>query len=182
MSLIHPISDFIDINSIINNSSPSYYYQGYSENGELLQLPRTSEAEAVARGLMHQLAQNKIYSREGKMYGILLVELPNKQKAIIKAFSGLLNGESIVEGWVPPIPGRGKVLLEENRTLAELEAIKQEIIQLKQLNQRKEYETVALGFDKSLQEMSKRHQIEKQNRDEKRNLFYKNLSGEELFF
>lgn len=180
MSPLHPISDFININSTINNSSPTYYYQGYSSNGELLQLPRTSEAEAVARGLMHQLAKNKIYSREGKMYGILLVELPNKQKAILKAFSGLLNGESKVEGWVPAIPGREKVVLEENRTLVELEAIKQEIIQLKQLSQRKEYETVILDFEKRLQEMSKRHRINKQKRDEKRNLFDKNLAGEAL--
>jgi len=180
MSPLHPISDFIDINSIINNSSPSYYYQGYSHNGELLQLPRTSEAEAVARGLMRQLAKNKIYSREGKMYGILLVELPSKEKAVLKAFSGLLNGESIVEGWVPSIPGREKVVLEENRTLAELEAIKQEIIQLKELNQRKEYEAVVLEFEKRFQEMSQRHQASKQERDKKRDLLYKNLTGEEL--
>ncbi|BAY82712.1 ribosomal large chain pseudouridine synthase A [Calothrix parasitica NIES-267] len=180
MSPLHPISDFIDINSTINNSSPAYYYQGYSHNGELLQLPRTSEAEAVARGLMRQLAENEVYSHEGKMYGILLVELPTKEKAVLKAFSGLLNGKSIVEGWVPPIPGREKVVLEENRTLAELEAIKQEIIQLKQLTQREEYEAVILEFEKRLQEMSKHHQISKQQRDEKRDLLYKNLTGEEL--
>ena len=180
MSTLYPISDFIDINSVINNSSPAYYYQGYSHNGELLKLPRTSEAEAVAHGLMRQLAKNEIYSREGKMYGILLVELPSKEKAILKAFSGLLNGKSIVEGWVPPIPGREKVVLEENRTLAELEVIKQEIIQLKQLSQREEYETAVLEFEKRLQEMSKRHQISKQQRDEKRNLLYKNSTGEEL--
>ncbi|MEM7712221.1 MAG: pseudouridine synthase [Cyanobacteria bacterium P01_A01_bin.68] len=180
MSTLYPISDFIDINSVINNSSPAYYYQGYSHNGELLKLPRTSEAEAVAHGLMRQLAKNEIYSREGKMYGILLVELPSKEKAILKAFSGLLNSESIVEGWVPPIPGREKVVLEENRTLAELEVIKQEIIQLKQLSQREEYETAILEFEKRLQEMSKRHQISKQQRDEKRNLLYKNSTGKEL--
>ena len=180
MSPLHPIADFIDINLTINNSSPAYHYQGYSQDGELLKLPRTSEAEAVARGLMRQLAKNEIYSREGKMYGILLVELPSKEKAILKAFSGLLNSESIVEGWVPPIPGREKVVLEENRTLADLEAIKQEIIRLKELNQRKEYETVALEFEKRLQEMSKHHQDSKQQRDEKRDLLYKNLTREEL--
>ncbi|MEO0837355.1 MAG: pseudouridine synthase [Cyanobacteria bacterium J06643_5] len=180
MSTLHPISDFIDINSINTNLPPTYYYQGYSNSGELLQLPRTSEAEAVARGLTNQLDKNKIYSREGKMYGVLLVELPSQEKAVLKAFSGLLNGKSIVEGWVPAIPGREKVILEENHTLLELETIKQEIIQLKQLNQRKEYETVALEFEKRLQEMSKCHQISKQQRDEKRELLYENLTGEEL--
>ena len=177
---LHPISDFINTNSKINNSTPTYYYQGYSYNGELLQLPRTQEAELIARGLMQQLANNEIYSREGKMYGILLVELANGEQGILKAFSGLLNGSSMIEGWVPPIPGREEVVLAENRTVAELEAIKQELIQLKQLTQRKQYETVALDFEKRLQEMSKLHQVSKQQRDEKRQLFYKNLIEEEL--
>ncbi len=179
MSLLHPISDFIDTNYKINNQNPTYYYQGYS-NGELLQLPRTLEVELIARGLMQQLANNEMYSREGKMYGILLVELANGEQGILKAFSGLLNGKSIIEGWVPPIPGREEVVLEETRTLAELEAIKQEIIQLKQLTQRKQYETVASEFEQRLQEMGKFHQVSKQQRDEKRQLFDKNLTEEEL--
>ncbi len=179
MSLLHPISDFIDTNYKINNSNPTYFYQGYS-NGELLQLPRTPEAELIAHGLMQQLANNEMYSREGKMYGILLVELSNGEQGILKAFSGLLNGKSIIEGWVPPIPGREEVVLEETRTLAELEAIKQEIIQLKQLTQRKQYQTITLNFEQRLQEMGKFHQVSKQQRDEKRQLFDKNLTEEEL--
>ncbi|MEM7715457.1 MAG: pseudouridine synthase [Cyanobacteria bacterium P01_A01_bin.68] len=174
---LHPISDFIDTDRNISNSSPNYYYQGYS-NGELLQLPRTREAEAIARGLMRQLDRDRVYSREGKMYGILLVELQSGEKGILKAFSGLLNGCSVVEGWVPPIPGREKVVLEETRTLAKLEDIKQEIIQLKQLAQRKEYKTIALQFQQRLQEMGKRHQVNKQQRQEKRQLL-ENLEGEE---
>ena len=177
---LHPISDFIDTNYEIDNSNPTYFYEGYSANGELLQLPRTLEAELIAGGLMQQLANNEMYSREGKMYGILLVELSNGEKRILKAFSGLLNGSSIIEGWVPPIPGREKVVLEENRTLAELEAIKQEIIRLQKLAERKQYEAVTLKFEQRLQEMSKRHQESKQQRDEKRQLFYNNLKGEEL--
>ncbi|NJN10731.1 MAG: RluA family pseudouridine synthase [Richelia sp. RM1_1_1] len=171
--------DFMESNAQINNSPATYYYQGYSD-GRLLQLPRTLEAEAIAIGLMQQLETNPIYSREGKMYGILLVKLPNGEKRILKAFSGLLNGCSLVEGWVPPIPGREQVVLEETRTLAELEVIKQEIIQLKQLTQRKEYKTIALQFEQRLQEMSKRHQVNKQQRQEKRQLLYKTLTGEEL--
>ncbi|MEB3219005.1 MAG: RluA family pseudouridine synthase, partial [Nostocales cyanobacterium 94392] len=178
MSLLHPLSDFIESDDQINNSLPTYYYQGYS-NGELIQLPRTLEAEAIAISLMHQLAINPIYSHEGKMYGILLVKLPNGEKRILKAFSGLLNGCSVVEGWVPPIPGREQVRLEETRTLVELEEIKQEIIQLKQLTQRKEYETIALQFEQRLQEMSQRHQISKLQRQEKRQLLYKTLTEKE---
>ncbi|MEM9924792.1 MAG: pseudouridine synthase [Cyanobacteria bacterium P01_D01_bin.50] len=176
---LHPISDFIDTACNISNSSPTYYYQGYAD-GELLQLPRTREAEAIAQGLMQQLATDEVYSRQGKMYGILLVELQSGEKGILKAFSGLLNGCSVVEGWVPPIPGREKVVLEETRTLGELEDIKQEIILLKQLIERKEYKTIALQFQQRLQEMDKRHQVNKQQRQEKRQLLEKNLEGEEL--
>ncbi|WP_322745392.1 pseudouridine synthase [Plectonema radiosum] len=169
----------MESNDQINNSPATYYYQGYSD-GKLLKLPRTLEAEAIAIRLMQQLGTNPIYSREGKMYGILLVKLPNGEKRILKAFSGLLNGCSLVEGWVPSIPGREQVVLEETRTLAELEVIKQEIIQLKQLAQRKEYKTIALQFEQALQDMSKRHQVNKQQRQEKRQLLYKTLMGQEL--
>ncbi|MCJ8282147.1 MAG: hypothetical protein MJK14_20500 [Rivularia sp. ALOHA_DT_140] len=48
---LYSISDFIDVDTKIDNSNPTYYYQGYSSQGELLQLPRTQEAELIARGL-----------------------------------------------------------------------------------------------------------------------------------
>jgi tRNA pseudouridine32 synthase/23S rRNA pseudouridine746 synthase len=47
---------------------------------------------------MRQLTQNELYAREGKIYGILLVELPKGEQRVIKAFSGLLNSFSVVEG------------------------------------------------------------------------------------
>jgi tRNA pseudouridine32 synthase / 23S rRNA pseudouridine746 synthase len=180
MVILHPLSDFID-NYTVSNSSPSYYYQGRCpEGGKLLKLPRTSLVEAIARKLMQHLAQNDLYCHEGKMYGILLVELPSGEQRIIKAFSGLLNGNSIVEGWVPPIAGRDEVALEEVRTLAELEAIKQEIITLKQLPQRQEYETLKSEFDIKLHSLSDRHQNYKLQRHEKRQILYETLTGEAL--
>ncbi|HEY9596461.1 MAG TPA: RluA family pseudouridine synthase, partial [Cyanophyceae cyanobacterium] len=116
--ILHFRSDFIDDNCVISNVSPSYFYEGYCpQTGELLRLPRTALAEAIAKGLMQHLANDPRYSHEGKMYGILIVELPNHEQRVLKAFSGLLNSQSIVEGWVPPIPGRDKVALEEARTL-----------------------------------------------------------------
>ncbi|GAX40989.1 pseudouridine synthase [Tolypothrix sp. NIES-4075] len=180
MVFLHPLSDFID-NYTVSNSSPSYYYQGRClEGGELLKLPRTSLVEAIAHKLMQHLAQNDLYSREGKMYGILLVELPLGEQRIIKAFSGLLNGNSIVEGWVPPISGRDEVALDEARTLAQLEAIKQEIITLKQLPQRQQYETLKSEFDIKLHSLSDRHQNYKQQRHEKRQILCQTLTGEAL--
>jgi tRNA pseudouridine32 synthase/23S rRNA pseudouridine746 synthase len=137
-------------------------------------------AEAIARGLMQHLANNDRYSYEGKMYGILLVELPDGEQRVLKAFSGLLNGHSVVEGWVPPIPGRDQVALEEVRTLAELEIIKQELITLKQNPQRQQYETHESEFNQQLQQISDRHRDCKQQRHEKRQILCKTLTGEAL--
>lgn len=179
MVVLH-ISNFIDCNAI-SNSSPSYYYEGRClQSGDRLKLPRTSMAEAIAHGLMQQLANNDCYSREGKMYGILLVELPNGEQRVLKAFSGLLNGCSLVEDWVPPIPGRDEVALEEARTLAHLDAIKQELLTLKQLTERQQYQTLFDEFEQQLQAMSDRHRHCKHQRQEKRQQICDPLTLEQL--
>jgi tRNA pseudouridine32 synthase / 23S rRNA pseudouridine746 synthase len=179
--VLHTLSDFINCNSTINDLSPSYWYEGRCPySGELRRLPRTPLAEVIAYGLMQHLANNHRYSTEGKMYGILLVELPDGEQRVIKAFSGLLNGCSVVEGWVPPIPGRNQVALEETRTLGQLEAIKQELLTLKQLPERQQYQTLSHEFELRLQQMSDRHRDCKQQRHEKRQLLCKTLTEEAL--
>jgi tRNA pseudouridine32 synthase / 23S rRNA pseudouridine746 synthase len=181
MELLHPLSDFIENNYPINNASPDYYYQGYCpQTRELLQLPRTSLAKNIARGLMDYLANNEQYSREGKMYGILLVELADGTQKILKAFSGLLNGSSQVEGWVPPIPGRDAVQLDENQILIELETIKQEIIALQEIPEREQYQTVALELELTTQKLNKLHQQRKKQRQEKRQMLTSTLTKEAL--
>ncbi|MFH7029672.1 MAG: pseudouridine synthase [Heteroscytonema crispum UTEX LB 1556] len=181
MVVLHALSDFINCNSALSNSSPSYWYEGRCpQSDELLKLPRTPLAEKIAYGLMQYLATNDCYSPEGKMYGILLVELPNGEQKILKAFSGLLDGCSVVDGWVPPIPGRDEVAFDEARTLAELEAIKQELITLKQLTERQYYKTLALEFQMRLQVLSDRHRDCKQQRQEKRQILYDTLTGTAL--
>ncbi|QFS44878.1 RluA family pseudouridine synthase [Nostoc sphaeroides] len=188
MVVLHALSDFLDCDFAVNDLSPSYWYEGtcpqsgrsYARRRYRLNLPRTSMSEAIAHGLMQQLAKNDCYSREGKMYGILLVELPNGEQRVLKAFSGLLNGCSVVEGWVPPIPGRDEVALEEARTLAQLDAIKQEIITLKQLTERQQYQTLSDEFEQQLQAMSDRHRHCKHQRQEKRQQICNTLTNEAL--
>ncbi|MEH2166289.1 MAG: pseudouridine synthase [Nostoc sp.] len=188
MVVLHALSDFIDCDFAIGDSSCSYWYEGCCpQNGvgvarrrHRLKLPRTSMSEAIAHGLMQYLANNDCYSREGKMYGILLVELPNGEHRVLKAFSGLLNGCSVVEGWVPPIPGRDEVAFEEARTLAQLDAIKQEIITLKQLTERQQYEILFNDFEQQLQAMSDRHRYYKHQRQEKRQQICNTLTPEAL--
>ncbi len=181
MAFLHPLADFISCNLAIANLSPSYEYQGRCpQTGQLLKLPRTNLAEAIAFSLMSQLAQHECYTREGKMYGVLLVALPGGEKRVLKAFSGLLNGCSVIAGWIPPIPGRDQVAIEEAQTLAELEAIKQEIITLKQLPARQQYQTLNNDFDQQLKAMSDRHRNSQQQRQEKRQLLCKTMTGENL--
>ncbi|MEG3936311.1 RluA family pseudouridine synthase, partial [Microcoleus sp. B13-B6] len=163
------------------DSQPNYWYEGRCpQSGELLRLPRTRMSEDLARGLMQYLAADDSYDREGKMYGILLVERPSGEQGILKAFSGLLNGCSIVEGWVPPIPGRARVAFEEARTLTQLEEMKQELIALNQLPQRQEYEALFREFEVQMQVLSDRHRNCKQQRDEKRQLLCQTLTAETL--
>lgn len=185
MIILHPLSDFIDLDldpsSPLKNSSPTYYYEGYCpQTREFLRLPRTEKVEAIAISLMGYLGKDEIYSHEGKMYGILLVELPSGEERILKAFSGLLNGSPVMKGWIPPIPGREEVALDETLTLAKLEAIKQEIIKLKQLPERQQYKQLSDEFEEQLQEMSDRHRSYKQQRHEKRQIFSEKLTGDEL--
>lgn len=181
MVILHQLADFIPSNFAVSDSSINYLYQGYCpQTGDLLKLPRTPLAEAIAKTLMQQLSGDDRFSQEGKMYGILIVELPNSELRVLKAFSGLLNGCSVVEGWVPPIPGREELVLEESRTLKQLEAIKNELIRLKQLPEREEYEMLFRKFEEKLQEISDRHQHSKQQRQEKRQLLCQTLTGEAL--
>jgi tRNA pseudouridine32 synthase/23S rRNA pseudouridine746 synthase len=166
---------------VVSDSTANYWYEGRCpQSGELLRLPRTPEIEAIACDLMQYLATDEIYHREGKMYGVLLVELPTGETQVLKAFSGLLNGCSVIEGWVPPIPGRDEVAVDEAQTLAELDAIKQELITLQQLPQRQQYETLADEFQQQLQQMSDRHHNSKQQRSDRREKFYQSLTGEAL--
>jgi tRNA pseudouridine32 synthase/23S rRNA pseudouridine746 synthase len=163
------------------DSSPSYWYEGHCpQSADLLRLPRTRMSEEIARGLMEYLAADDSYNREGKMYGILLVEMPWGEQRILKAFSGLLNGCSVVDGWVPPIPGRDRVALEEARTLTQLEAMKQELIALNQLPQRQEYAALLSEFELQLQVLNARHRNCKQQRDEQRQLSSQTLAGDTL--
>ncbi|MEG4499234.1 pseudouridine synthase [Microcoleus sp. F10-C6] len=178
---LHTLLDFTDCHWESIDSHPNYWYEGRCpQSGELLRLPRTRMSEDLARGLMRYLAADGAYDREGKMYGILLVEMPSGEQRILKAFSGLLNGCSIVKGWVPPIPGRDRVAFEEARTLTQLEAMKQELIALNQLPQRQEYEALFREFEVQMQVLSDRHRNCKQQRDEKRQLLCQTLAAETL--
>ena len=161
-----------------NDQEVTYWYEGICpSSGARLRLPRTWQAEAIAKDLMQKLSKIPSWTKpnltqlslwEGKMYGILLVELPTGEQAVLKAFSGLLNGESEIAGWVPPIAGREKIALEESLTLASLDTIKQKLIELSQIPARSQYQQRSQEYAAKLQTIQEHHQISKQQRKIKR--------------
>jgi tRNA pseudouridine32 synthase/23S rRNA pseudouridine746 synthase len=175
--VLFEVSEFLDEGFVVPDLVPSYYYQGVCpQTGKLLKLPRTALAEAVARGLMQCLATDARYLREGKMYGVLLVELPNGEEKILKAFSGLLNGCSFVEGWVPPIPGRERVMVDERETLVKLDGIKQELVSLGELPERLQYDNLAGEWEVILEQMLVRHSDRKKQRSQLRRAFFEDIT------
>ena len=168
--------------SDIDNQIINYWYEGYCPNtGKLLRLPRTDQIEAIARDLMNSLAEDPIFSREGKMYGVLLVETQQGNQ-VLKAFSGLLQGQSEKEGWVPPISGQEKLVLAENQTLAELEQIKQQILQWQFIPERQEYERLYQDFSQHLADLNLIHSQRKEERKKQREFLFSNPQNEVLAY
>jgi tRNA pseudouridine32 synthase/23S rRNA pseudouridine746 synthase len=179
--IFQTLPEFINDYESDNDGLPCYWYQGYCpRRGEILRLPRTPFAEAIAQKLMRFLATDERYSREGKMYGILLVETVSGERGVLKAFSGLLQGESLVEGWVPPIPGRDQIALEEAHTLAILEQIKQDLIKSQKCPERQQYKAIYLEFETRLQELALYHRQRRQERHQQRQIAMETLTGEAL--
>ncbi len=172
--MLDPIADLRD-------DIPTYWYQGYCPHrGRLLRLPRTDRVEQIARELMAELSLEQRYSREGKMYGVLLVETDTGDRHSIQAFSGLLNGEAVVAGWVPPIPGRERVAISEAETLADLEQMKQELIALDRIPERERYRLLAAEFADKLAQLSIAHSQRKAARHQQRAGFEATLDNAAL--
>jgi tRNA pseudouridine32 synthase / 23S rRNA pseudouridine746 synthase len=150
-------------------SPPTYWYTGHCPHThQLLQLPRTQEIETISRHLMTELAQDQRFAQEGKMYGVLLVETKSGEREIYKAFSGLLNGEAIISGWVPPILGRDRIAAAEAETLTALAAMKQELIDLERSPIRAEYQLLATEFSQQLERLAIEQRQRKDARQQQR--------------
>jgi tRNA pseudouridine32 synthase / 23S rRNA pseudouridine746 synthase len=161
-------------------SLTSYWYSGCCpQTGAWLKLPRTPFIEAIARALMEQLSQDPRYNQEGKMYGVLLVETETGDRAILKAVSGQLH-QLETDQWVPSIPGRHQVAFLEAQTLAQLETIKQELIQLADRPERSQYNQQRQYYAQQIQALKAQHQTRKLDRDRQRQQLQSTLSGEAL--
>ena len=177
--------EILDASAIILGSEEdqavTYWYEGICPySGELLRLPRTLQVEAIAQNLMQELKRSYPENAEGKMYGVLLAKSSTGKRLVLKAFSGLLNGQSDREGWVPPIAGREKVAIEESITLSKLANIKQELIELSEIPERLQYKSQSQEYEAQFQALSDRHQVSKQERHAKRSQLLAALTGKEL--
>lgn len=185
-TVLHPLSDFItqaltDQEITTDRAAPRYWYMGLCpRTNRWFKLPRTALVETIAHRLMQFLATDELYAQEGKMYGVLLVETSAGELRVLKAFSGLLQGQPDVVGWVPPIAGRDRVALQEACTLSRLDALKQELLRLQQIPERQQHEGLAQDFQQQLQQLSVCHQQRKQERQQHRQQLSDLLQGEAL--
>jgi tRNA pseudouridine32 synthase / 23S rRNA pseudouridine746 synthase len=148
--------------------------------GDRLALPRTRLAEAIAQRLMQQFVIDPAFQREGKMYGILLVADRSGELGVLKAFSGLFQGQAEQPGWVPPIPGRQLVADVEQTVLQQLADLKQQLIDLPNLPDRAEYQKLKAQFDRQLQDLNAVHRDRQTQRQTQRELLTQTLTPEEL--
>lgn len=156
-----------------------YYYLGHCpRTHRATALPRTEQARAVAHGLMGQLHAASL--PEGKMFGVLLVQTPAGQMGVLRAFSGLWQGQGQRPGWVPPIPGRSQVALQEAYTLDQLRTIKDRLTVLANLPERDTYARWQQEQAQARQMLNQQHRDRKQARDRQRQILGNSLAGAAL--
>ena len=100
--------------------------------------------------------------------------------SVLKAFSGLWRGQAERPGWVPPIPGREEVVLQEAQTLDQLHRIKTRLQHLNALPERDTYARLMADFDQRRQALNQRHQQRREERAQQRQHLMATLDGEEL--
>ncbi len=182
--VLHPLEMFVSADvcateplELVCETSPStYLYEGDDPNDvsegletkKRLWLPRTVFVEEIARGLMRQLQEGEPPPSEGKMFGVLLVRDAAGTLGVLKAFSGLWQGDDRRMGWVPPIPGREEVAQEEQATIAALNEMKARLIELADLPVRAELAQQQTAYAAELAERRAVLKQQKQIRDQQR--------------
>jgi tRNA pseudouridine32 synthase/23S rRNA pseudouridine746 synthase len=146
--------------------APSYRYLGRCPfSGAELSLDRTADAESVARLLAAQLSDLEL--TEGKMFGVLLVRDAQGQAGYLKAFSGLLQGQTVRPGWVPPLHLPAP-LPSEQPTLTALESWKLRLESLRAQLEAHPYHSLHQFWQLQTKQLRERHRQSKQRRDEDR--------------
>lgn len=179
-TFLHPLSDFLTTGWIDPQTPPSYHYRGQDPQTEApLSLARSALAEAVAHGLMNQLEASGPPS-EGKMYGVCVVTTPDGRTSVLKAFSGLLEGEPVRPGWVPPLPGRELVAMEEARVLAAIDGLSKPIQEARKHPSRAALKALEQTCKQERDALALQHKENKRKRQQQREALQDTLEGEAL--
>lgn len=176
-----PLSDF-GVDAVVETiAEVSAWYEGRCPHtGQWHRLPRTTLAEAIARQALRHIEAVGNLPLDGKMYGVLLAKMPTGEVAVLKAFSGLWWGRDGHPGWVPPIPGRDQVALQELQTLSALEQIKTEILHLRQLPSRDRYLQQQAELQAQRASLAAQHRQTKRDRQCQREHLAATLAGTAL--
>jgi tRNA pseudouridine32 synthase / 23S rRNA pseudouridine746 synthase len=151
----------------VTDWAATYWYEGMCpQTGQRLRLPRSVESEVAARSLWESFDAD--WPTEGKMYGVLIAETVAGDRQILKAYSGLINGDAALPGWAPPLPGREGFARSEVETLIALETRKQELIQLKSLPIYQAHQDLETLCKQELTALDQLHAERKNERDRQR--------------
>lgn len=176
---LHPLSQFDGVPTA--TGTITYMYEGdCPTSGKRLQLPRTQQIEAIANSLRQQLQPALLPPCKDKMIGVLLVQTKSGERGVLQAFSGWLNDDVGHVGWVPNIPGRTLVAWEETRTLALLNQIKQDLIQLWDTPARHALKKLETEWEHQRLHLRQQHSEHKATRKQRRQHAQATLEGKDL--
>ncbi len=154
----------------LGESEPTYWYVGNCPlSGQKLRLPRTKTIEHLAQQWMTEMATDKQFQQEGKMYGLLLAESVTGEVHTLKAFSGLWQGQSAVAGWVPPLPGRETMGIAEIATVQQLSALRDQILIAQNSPIHQEYAALLAESQQQRDRLNRELQELRSQRQQKRN-------------
>ncbi|MDG1959990.1 MAG: pseudouridine synthase [Candidatus Binatia bacterium] len=98
-----------------------------SRCGTTHRLEATREAQEAASRLRDELRETLLFGDEGKMLGVLVGTTAEGKSTTLRAFSGMLHGETFAPGFVGPTRSGGLTREEELATLAALQKLSHEI-------------------------------------------------------
>lgn len=153
------------------------------QTGEMWQLLRTPEVEAIARKFIQEnLTHNPEALQTSSLYGVLLVETAQGEQKVLVGCSGSLNSPINGQGfeWVPPVTDQVRIVLMEPYVLAKLDQLKAKLIALSQLLERTLYEQQKQQYEERLTQLKDSLRRRKEERDRKRTDYSKTLKGDIL--
>ena len=181
MTILLPLSHYLTHHEIPPESPPDYSYQGLDpSNQRLRQLPRTRLSEKVAYALLDEMRALSPHPTEGKMLGVLIVRDREQQLGVLKAFSGSFEGETLREGWVPPIPGREEIAEAEAKTIQRLNEIKYALLALEAMPERQHYREQLKSYQDAQLAIKRQQSRQREERRKRRALLQASLDEKDL--